>query len=874
MTPRLPQLLVALLMRVVPLRDRAQVLAELDDDYRRVRTSSSPWAAALWLGRESASLAWAFTCHAVAAARGWGPAWSRDSRLVVRGLRRAPLATLGAAATLAAGFLAVLVTTGLAGTLLFRPVSDVHGEALRRVAAVDVGGRASYRLSFVELELVRQHLVDSAVLGAANLQPVVLRADRTDLQTMIEVVDAGYFGLVGAPMVAGRGLVSSDDRSTAPPVVVIGEALWRRQYGADPLIVGRTVELNHTTFTIVGVTAASGAASALGAGVDAWAPLAHGDALLSAGWRTDPGARWFAVFALPTTSTAEVDARLSIAAAELARRHPDAWRGRLLRTDPGARLTGGQRANVTTLAWILAGLSTLILAVGAANVGGLLLARAAAAERHTAIHLSMGAGRTAIVRRLLFEGALLGWIGGVLAVGAYVWARRMFAEIALLPTLALRLDLPLDSARVIAVVLLSGLVGATLAAGPAIWSVRGGHAAVLGGGHARAIGGRGASRARRILVSTQICVSLTLVVAAALFARTLGALETMDVGFAKRGLVAMDFDLEPAVPPGQAAVLARAALERASRVPGVSAAAMSNRAPVDGSTPLVEVRSDRAGVVVGDVTIYLATPRYFETVAVGLLAGRAFTAEECDREADVVIVNESLARRLWVDGDPLGRSLAVGPDQRVVRVVGVARNSKYRSIAESGQLHVYRPTPPAFHLTLLARTAGDPRGTLRALQQALERDGPGVVGFFPRTLDEHLAIELLPTRAAARAAAGLGTLSLVLSTVGLYGLVSWFVERRRREIGVRVAIGARPVDIVRLVVSQTAAAAAPGLAAGVGLAALLGVVARTALHGVGPLDPAAFAAGAAALSAVVGAAAWLPSWRASRVDPTVALRDL
>ncbi|MEZ5420763.1 MAG: FtsX-like permease family protein [Vicinamibacterales bacterium] len=271
--------------------------------------------------------------------------------------------------------------------------------------------------------------------------------------------------------------------------------------------------------------------------------------------------------------------------------------------------------------------------------------------------------------------------------------------------------------------------------------------------------------------------------------------------------------------------------------------------------------------------IYLATARYFETVDVPLLQGRAFTVEECERQA-VVIVNESIARRLWPDGDALGRSLAVGPDQRDLRVVGVARDSKYRSLAESGQLHLYRPTPPAFHLTLLARTGGDPRVALRALQRAIDGAGPGVVGFFPRTLAEHLEIELLATRAATRAAAALGGASMLLTVFGLYGLVSWFVERRRREIGVRLAIGARPTDIVRLVVGQTLATAAPGLLAGLVLAGLLGVAARRTLHGIGPFDPIAFATGALVLAAAIAAAAAAPSWRATRVSPTVALRDL
>ncbi len=873
MTPALPRVVVLLLSGVVPARARRQVLSDLDDDYRLMRRDRSRWGAAWWLWGETISLVLAFTQAALLAPLAQVPIWSRDLRCVTRGLRRAPLATLGAAATLAAGLLAVLVTSGLSGPLLFRTVSAAHGEALRRVATVDRAGRAGFRLSYVELDEIRRHLDGAAALSTVNLQPVLLRTGGADAQSVVEVVDGGYFAIVGSPIVAGRALVTADDRRGAPPVVVIGETLWRRRFGADPGVLGQHIELNRTSFTVVGVTSASSSASAFGGAVDVWAPLAQGDALLGAGWRTDVTARWFSLFVLPERSVAEVDARLAAAATALARQVPEAWHERTLRTEAGTVLTGRQRTDAVRLVWILGGLSALILTVGAANVAGVLLARAAASQRQTAIHLSMGAGRVAIVRRMLLEGALLGVAGGVLALGGYLWARRALAEVAVLPTLALRVDLPFDAVVVAAVALVSGGAGVVLAIGPALWAARTSGASALGAGEARAVGGRRLSQTRRLLVSTQVGVSLALVVGAGLLSRSLQALEADDVGFARGGLVAMDFDIEPMGPPGQSALTARTALELAAAAPGVAAVAMSNRAPIDGSTPLVDVRRARGTPIVGDVTMYLATARYFETVGVPLVHGRAFTAEESEREADVVVVNDSLARRLWPGGEALGRSLIVGADEREVRVVGVARDSKYRSLAESGQPHLYRPTAPAFHLTLLARATGDPRAVLNGVQQALGRAGPGVVGFFPRTLTDHLEIELLPTRAAARAAAGLGGVSLLLSVVGLYGLVSWFVERRRREIGVRLAIGARRIDIVVLVVRQTVAAAAPGVLVGLGLAALVGAAVRSTLHGIGPLDPVAFLAGVLLLMAVITAAALAPSWRASRVDPAVALRD-
>lgn len=320
--------------------------------------------------------------------------------------------------------------------------------------------------------------------------------------------------------------------------------------------------------------------------------------------------------------------------------------------------------------------------------------------------------------------------------------------------------------------------------------------------------------------------------------------------------------------------LARDALARAATAPGVVSVAMSNRAPIDSSTPSIDVRSsDTGGTSIGDVTLYLATAGYFDTVGIPMIAGRAFTASEAETSADVVIVNETLATRLWPSVDAVERALYLVAEAKTVRVVGVARNSKYRSISERARPHLYRPTPARLGLTLLARTSSDPREALRNLQQALDRVGPGIVGFFPRTLDDHLAIELLPTRAAATAATVLGVLALVLSGVGLYGLVSWFVELRRREIGVRMALGASGRDVRGLVVRQAVSAALPGIVFGVLLSAGLGLLARSALFGVGPLDLFAMAAGIGAIAVVVIVAAYVPGRRATRVDPAVALRQ-
>lgn len=870
----LPRIVVRLLRLIVPSRTAATVIADLDDEYRRVRQHRASVSAAGWLTRETASLVRAYGAAAVRARVGITPIFVRDIVLVWRSLRSRPLATFGAAAMLATGIAAVLVTLALSAALLFRPVSAIHGERLRRIAAIDKDGRTILRVSYPELEIVRGQLGETARLAAVNLQPVVARVDDTSVQTMAEVVDGEFLALAGINMVIGRGLMTADDRAAADRVAVISQPFWRDRFESSSAALGQVIFLNGTAYTVVGVANVLGSTSSVGASVDVWVPVAHGDAVLNRGWRTNVADRWFTAYALPARSVAEIDGHLAAAAAELARRYPDAWRDRRMQTLPGTVVVGSQRRTAVTLAVILSAFATLILAVAAANVSGLLLARVAAETRATAIHLSLGSGRYAAARRLVLEGAALGLIASAVATLAYAWLRSWFASIAVLPTLGLRLDLAPASAVAFNACIGTVLAGAALAIGPAVWAMRIDTAAALAASGTRLTGGRRLARTRRVLVAIQVALSLALVAGAALFGRSLDALLNVDTGFDRSRLVAMDFDVEPSsLPASELSAIGREAFARVATVAGISSLAMSNRAPVDQSTPAIEVRANNDAPVVGDVTMYLATPGYFDTIGLPLVAGRSFSQMEADQDADVVIVNESLAAQLFPRGDAIDRVITLVATATRARVIGVARDSKYRTLTESKRPHLYRPTSPRLGLTLLARTSGDPYEALRVIQQTLDGVGPGLVGFFPRTLTDHVEIELLPTRAAAAAARWLGLLSLVLAAVGLYGVVAWFVELRHAEIGVRMALGASPRDVRTLVVRQALNAALPGLVMGLMVAIALATLARSALFGVSPLDGIALTAAVVALMLVVLAASYLPTRRATRIDPSTVLRS-
>jgi predicted permease len=867
-----PSRLARLLARIVPARQRHEVIGDLSEEYLMVRRRAGRLQSAVWLARAMLSLAAAWVVRG--AARSWrARSWLvRDVRQALRTLRRQPLAALGAAAMLAVGLMAVMITSALTTTLLSRPVSAAHGHMLKRVGALDAAGRTVTRFSAAEADHLTARLEGAARVTSVALEPVLVRAGPLRMQTLGEAVGAGYFDLMGIRVRDGRPLLDVDQREGAAPAAVISAVLSRHLFGSSPAAVGAAVDLNGHPFTIVGVAAAGVTSSFLGGSVDAWLPRSQGDALLSRGWRTDPAQRVFSMFALPSGADDLLMERLSAAAGDLARLYPDPWRERRALVLPGTALLGSQRRAAEILSRILAAFAALILAVAAINVGGVLLARAEVERRSAAIHIAIGAGVGSPVRRRLVEGVMTGLLGSGLAVVLYGWARTRIAEVALLPTLTLRLDLPLDAGVVLAAVSAGAAAGLLLAIGPAIWTARIDLVANLRN-DGRATGDRRVARVRRGLVAAQVALSLVLLVGAALFGRSLRALAVADIGLPRDRVVAMDFDIEPSmVTAGGAGALAREALQRAAALPGVQAAAMSNRAPIDSSTPAQEVRAVGGDAGRLTATFNLATAEYFDVTGVPILSGRAFADHE-DSRSDITIVNESLARRLWGAADPLGRGLVLADQNRTVRVVGVARDSRYRSIAESNQPHFYLPTEPRFGLAMLLRTGGDARQTLRMAQDAFDAMGPGVVGFFPRTMTDHLAIDLLPTRVAAAAAAWLGGFALLLSAVGLYGLVSWFVELRRREIGVRMALGADRRDIRRLVLGQALRTAAPGLVIGAALALAGAGAARTALFGVGAFDPASLAAGTAVLLAIVVTAGWAPARRAARTDPAITLRS-
>jgi putative ABC transport system permease protein len=391
-----------------------------------------------------------------------------------------------------------------------------------------------------------------------------------------------------------------------------------------------------------------------------------------------------------------------------------------------------------------------------------------------------------------------------------------------------------------------------------------------------------------MLAAAQITVSLVLLIGAALFVRSARNAEAIALGFETRGVLATDLDGAGRGTPAANRRLFDDIVLRVSTLPTVEAAAVSTRAPLDSSTPVIRVSAREAIAPTTEsaattASVLVVSPRYFDVVRTPIVAGRSFGDRDDTDRARVVIVNETLAARLWPNGDAIGRRLWLDPSAREVsdvsdtsaQVIGVARNSKYLTLGEENQGHIYLPFAqhPRPGLALLIRSSDLTDRLTNAVQEALRSVDPNVQGFFTRTLSEHVSVSMLPVRLAARVAAVVAALALALAVIGLYSLLSFLVAERTHEIGLRMALGADARAVVRLVVGQGVRLACVGLAVGIpaalGSSRLLGSL----LYGVSARDPLLFAMSAIAVLIVSAIACYLPARRAASVDPLVALRQ-
>jgi predicted permease len=733
--------------------------------------------------------------------------------------------------------------------------------------------------------------------GARLLQGVAGRddlavgvvVDREAERAWTEIVTSNFFDVLGVGPTVGRTFTQADDVPGAPAVAVMSHDYWTRRFNADPQVVGRQIRINAQPFTVVGVARAGFQGGESGLSYDLWVPTGTQSLVMPGGDRLEArGSRWLTVLARLAPGATIDQARAEFDSTIEGMRTAFASQNRYIEHRAAVFTldqspTGGVSV-LRPVLLILMAVAVVVLLIACANLAGLLLARASARQREIAIRLSMGAGRWRIVQQLLVEGVVLAGLGTVGAMLALQWTMELLIGFAPPSELPIKLDVAVDAqvlwfAAAIAVgtVLLFALAPATLAA-PAHLATT-----LRDAGNAGRMFGR--HRLRRALVATQVALSIALLVGAGLCIRSLGAATRMTPGFQAEGIVVGWLDLFSA---GYAADDGRAfyarMLERVRALPGVESASLSRRIPLGfmggGFTDVtVEGREAQADDPQG-VGLNYVGPDYAATMRMPIIKGRDLSMDDVAERQRVAIVSEAMVRVFWDGRDPIGGRFIFGrprADQapQWITVVGVAGDIKQRSMNERPQPYIFVPILQMYSSTsvLNVRTAAGLETVSLDLQRVMRELDPRVPFYNVSRLSDHTRAATFQQKLAGDLLVVFGALALLLAGIGSYGVLSYLVGLRRREIGIRLAVGATRGEIFKLVVGSGARVIGVGLVVGLLLSIGVGMGLQSLLIGISPGDPVTYAVVLAILGLVTSAACMLPARRAATLDPVTTLRE-
>jgi predicted permease len=792
-------------------------------------------------------------------------------RLAVRVLARSPAFTLTVTLVLALAIGVNGAAFSLVSSLFLRPLPVEAPERLVRLYTTYDRGPQYFTLSQADYEDLRDLAhVFSGVL-ADRPAPLSLTMNGPAERIWGFLVSSNYFAVLGVQPAMGRFFRSelSDDRMADE--VIVSHGFWQRRLGADPGAIGESILLNGRPFTIVGVAPPGLHGTNVGLTGDLWAPLTA-DRLAPVTGTERRGSRgYFVVGRLqPGVTLEQARAAARLLARRLQEAYPATNRGITFTVLPES--AGGLHPYVRER--FLGASAALLMVVGVVlviactNVAGLLLARAAMRRREIAVRLALGASRLQIVRQLLVECVMLWLAGGAVGVAVAMAILRLAGSIDLPTDRPVFIDAHLD-ARVLAYSIALTLVTAiAFGLAPASAAVKEDLIDALRD-YGRAPGFR--SPARSALIAGEIALCLVLLVGAALCLRSLANVHRIDLGFDPEGVVIAGIDLSaPAYDEARRREAVTRLLTRLRSTAGVDSVGVASRIPFELNITRTAVAADAAdpGISV-DFAVVNAT--YFETLRIMLRDGRAFDDADA-RASPRVIVNQRLAGLLWPDRRAVGQTLFIGHRPR--EVVGVVQDGKYLTLGEEPAPFVYFAYEQAggSALTVLVRASGYPATVLARVREEARAIAAAAPLYNVRTMKEHLAIARAPASGAAMLLGAFGMLALLLASVGLYGLLAFAVGQRTREIGIRRALGAGDRALVALVVRQAMRPVAVGLVAGLAFALLALPALRGLLYGIGPFDPFAYAVAAATLLLCGAAASWLPARRATRMEPTIALR--
>jgi putative ABC transport system permease protein len=809
-----------------------------------------------------------------------------DVKYAWRTLGRAPQFAAIVILTLALGIAANTSIFSVVYAVMLRPLPYPEPQQLVRITS-DLRQRGATNTGVASQELFDYQSRTDVFSGVAGLFPANANVTGGDQPERVEmmIVSWNYFSILGVTPQLGRVFGLADNQPGIADVAVVSDGYWRRRLSADPQAIGRTLLLDGDRLVLVGVMPPGfrHPGRTTDSEVDVWA---------AAGFRAQPFAapvrtRRFLQGALarlqPGVSVEEAQAALDVYAAsvrsQFAGDYPssDGWTPRVIPLQQD--VTG----NVAATMWILLSAVGLVLLIACVNVANLILARASERQQEIAMRRALGASHGRLARQMLTESAVLACAAG--ALGLIVAAFATDALVAFAPSRVAGLaDVTMDGPVIAAAIVLAAITTVLFGVAP-VWHLRqlSPYAVVK----ESAAGGSGSVRrthVRHLLVGSEVALAMVLLVGAGLLARTVTALLSVPIGFDANYLVTARLWLPRPndsaqgvyTRPDARVAFYRETLRRIDALPGVERAAMSNQIPMGGYNPPIffELEAHRVGNARPVIHSFQVSPGYFDTMRIPVVRGRVFNEFDRADSEPVALISDAAARTFWGSDDPVGKRIRLSPDLPWMTIIGVAGDVQNRRFDEPPQPILYRSLEQSSNLALalLVRTRGDQPGIAEAIDREVRAVDPNLPVYAVRPMNDLLASAISQRQFLMRIVTAFGAAAIGLAVLGLYAVISYSVTQRTREIGIRVAMGARQMDVSRLVIIQGMRLAIGGMVVGVVAAAALSRFIRAQVFGVQPFDLVSVSAACIVMTLIAVIAIYLPARRASRVDPIVALR--
>jgi len=810
----------------------------------------------------------------------------RDLVFAWRMLRRSPFFSVAAVMTLGLGIGANTAIFTVVNAVLLQPIAVTEPNQLVSIFVVDRHnpGRtpiSTYNFRDLREQSERDVFSGVAAIGFGNF--TLAQPGQEPKQAAGQPVTANYFDVLGVAPMLGRGFHADEDTQPgAHPVAILSYGAWARLFGSDNGIVGRPIVVNGRGLTVVGVMPPSFRGTATLFMPDFWFPLSMYDAVQpGTPWLESRRWRWLGVIARlkPGVTLAAARAAMANTARNFERDFPDINAGRTLEVFPltESLINPDQRGGYVRAAWLLVVIVGLVLLIACANLANLLLARAAGRQKEIALRLAVGASRGRVARQLLTESLLLAFLGG--AIGLLIAQWMQSALWSLRPAFLARpgFALALDQRALAFACLVS--IGASVLFGlaPAVHASRTDLDAVLrqGGRHMSA-GVRPGLRG--LLVVAEIALSVVALTAAGLFLHSLVRAQQIDVGFESAHLLTLGVDPTIAGYDGERQrQWVRQTRDRLAALPGVRSVTIADRLPLTGGigyTVTIDGQPRPPGGLGYVIQVATIGSHYFDTLGLEIVKGRDFTENDRPGRPQVAVINETMARRFWPGQDPIAKRFTPIINTEPIEVVGVVRDSRYVTIGEDPTPFMYIPLDqqPRRPLSVIVRADGPPESVESAVTGALRTADPQLPIANVAAMPNLIAQALWAPRTTAILLGTFAAMALLLAAIGIYGTMAYSVAQRTHELGLRISLGARPADVLRLVAGQGLSLAAAGLVVGLVLAVASAQFIASLLYGVDARDPWTLTTVPIVLAIVSLAACWLPAWRAAHLDPVIVLR--